>query len=145
MNNNWLPSSCDISGITSEEAHQIALLHSAEHLPLCFVSPSIFPLRLFPLLTWIFCLCRSQLSSVSASDNLHSLSPSDPPRMCPRILAPVSTSFQGSEEDLTNHTSCAGAIRSRHHPLVYSLSSGKLNTLVMYSFRNKDFIAHFPL
>ncbi|KAK1888532.1 Forkhead box protein P2 [Dissostichus eleginoides] len=64
-----------------------------------------------------------QLSSVSASDNLPSLSPSDPPQVCPRTLAPVSTSFQGSEEDLTNHTSCAGAIRRRHHPLVYSLSS----------------------
>ncbi|XP_034734644.1 forkhead box protein P2-like [Etheostoma cragini] len=45
--------------------------------------------------------------------HLASTSPSD----SPQPLASVSTPSQGSEEE------CTGAIRCRHHPLVYSLSS----------------------
>ncbi|XP_074490068.1 forkhead box protein P2-like isoform X1 [Sebastes fasciatus] len=65
-----------------------------------------------------------QLSSVAATDNLPSLSPSDSPRVSPRPPAPLGTPSQGSEEESPTHTSsCAGAIRHRHHPLVFSLSS----------------------
>ncbi|XP_029290343.1 forkhead box protein P2-like [Cottoperca gobio] len=61
-----------------------------------------------------------QLSSVAATDNL---SPSDSPQVSPKPLAPIGTPSQGSEGESPTHTSCAGAIRHRHHPLVYSLSS----------------------
>ncbi|XP_028441917.1 forkhead box protein P2-like [Perca flavescens] len=54
-----------------------------------------------------------QLSLVAGTHNLALPSPSD----SPQPLASVSTPSQGSEEE------CAGAIRCRHHPLVYSLSS----------------------
>ncbi|XP_031138997.1 forkhead box protein P2-like [Sander lucioperca] len=54
-----------------------------------------------------------QVSLDAGPNNLASPSPSD----SPQPLASVSTPSQGSEEE------CAGAIRCRHHPLVYSLSS----------------------
>ncbi|XP_078112243.1 forkhead box protein P4-like [Sander vitreus] len=54
-----------------------------------------------------------QVSLVPGPNNLALPSPSD----SPQPLASVSTPSQGSEEE------CAGAIRCRHHPLVYSLSS----------------------
>ncbi|KAM7397045.1 hypothetical protein PAMP_020043 [Pampus punctatissimus] len=61
--------------------------------------------------------CGLQLSSVSFTNNLPSLSPSDSVQVSPQ---PPS---QGCEEELSNHTSYAGAIRHHHHPLIYSLSS----------------------
>ncbi|XP_067446475.1 forkhead box protein P2-like isoform X2 [Thunnus thynnus] len=64
-----------------------------------------------------------QLSSVSVTDNLPSLSPSDSAQVSPQPLAPVGTPSQGCEEESPTHTSCAGAIRHRHQPLIYSLSS----------------------
>ncbi|XP_042351472.1 forkhead box protein P2-like [Plectropomus leopardus] len=65
-----------------------------------------------------------QLSSVAAANNnLPSLSPSDSPQVSPQPLAPISTPCQGCKEESSTHTSCPGAIRHRHQPLVYSLSS----------------------
>ncbi|XP_071343858.1 forkhead box protein P2-like [Trachinotus anak] len=61
-----------------------------------------------------------QLSSVVATNNLK---PSDSAEVPPRPLAPGSTPAQGCEEESPSHTECAGAVRRRHHPLVYSLSS----------------------
>ncbi|XP_049430278.1 forkhead box protein P2-like [Epinephelus fuscoguttatus] len=62
-----------------------------------------------------------QLSSVAAANN--NLSPSDSPQVSPQPLIPVSVPSQGGEGESPTHTPCAGAIRRRHHPLVYSLSS----------------------
>ncbi|KAK2917587.1 forkhead box protein P2-like [Channa argus] len=64
-----------------------------------------------------------QLSSVALMSSLPSLSPLDSAQVSPQLLPPVSISSQGCEEDSPPHSSCAGAIRRRHHPLVYSLSS----------------------
>ncbi|XP_031724589.1 forkhead box protein P2-like [Anarrhichthys ocellatus] len=64
-----------------------------------------------------------QLGSVAAPNNLPSLSPSDSPQVSPQPLAPVSTPSQVCEEESPAHTSYDGALRHRHHPLVYSLSS----------------------
>ncbi|KAI3371100.1 hypothetical protein L3Q82_023740, partial [Scortum barcoo] len=63
---------------------------------------------------------RMAFSSVAASTNL---SPSDSARASPQPLARVSSPSQGGEEESPAQKSCAGAIRRRHHPLVYSLSS----------------------
>ncbi|XP_059190744.1 forkhead box protein P2-like [Centropristis striata] len=60
---------------------------------------------------------------LGSANNLPSLSLSDSPQVSPRPSAPVSTPSQGSEEESPSDASCAGAIRRRHHPLVYSLSS----------------------
>ncbi|XP_032379731.1 forkhead box protein P2 [Etheostoma spectabile] len=59
------------------------------------------------------CVCGN--SCENNRDELHLASPS--PSDSPQPLASVSTPSQGSEEE------CTGAIRCRHHPLVYSLSS----------------------
>ncbi|CAK6950963.1 forkhead box protein P2-like [Scomber scombrus] len=67
--------------------------------------------------------CSPQLSSLSVNNNLPSLSLSDSVQVSPQPLAPVSTPSQGYEEELPTHTACAGAIRHRHQPLIYSLSS----------------------
>ncbi|XP_051237422.1 forkhead box protein P2-like [Dicentrarchus labrax] len=64
-----------------------------------------------------------QLSSVGSTNNLPSLSPSDSAQTSPQPPARVSSPSQGCEEEFLTHASCAGAIRRRHHPLVYSLSS----------------------
>lgn len=58
INSDWLSSSRSISGNTSEEAHQIALLHSLKYLPLfCFsISPFV---ALSPLLTCLSALLLS--------------------------------------------------------------------------------------
>ncbi|XP_040894191.1 forkhead box protein P2-like [Toxotes jaculatrix] len=64
-----------------------------------------------------------QLNSVALTNNLPSLNSSDSAQLPPQPLAPVSTPSQGGEEESPSHTACAGAIRRRHHPLVYSLSS----------------------
>ncbi|XP_039988227.1 forkhead box protein P2-like [Xiphias gladius] len=56
--------------------------------------------------------------------SLPSLNPSDSAQAPPRPLAPVSAPSQGCEEEESpTHTARAGAMRQRHHPLVYSLSS----------------------
>ncbi|XP_053283411.1 forkhead box protein P2 [Pleuronectes platessa] len=63
-----------------------------------------------------------QLGAV-ASD-LTSLSPSDGAQVSPlQSLGPVSSPSQCCEEETPTHTGCAGAMRRRQHPLVYSLSS----------------------
>ncbi|XP_044047722.1 forkhead box protein P2-like isoform X2 [Siniperca chuatsi] len=67
--------------------------------------------------------CSLQLSSVAVTSSLPSLSPSHSAQVSPQPLAPVSSPSQGCEEESSTHTSCAGAIRRHHHPLVYSLSS----------------------
>ncbi|XP_053175867.1 forkhead box protein P2-like [Scomber japonicus] len=67
--------------------------------------------------------CSPQLSSVSVNNNLPSLSLSASAQVSPQPLAPVSTPSQGCEEESPTHTRCAGAIRHRHQPLIYSLSS----------------------
>ncbi|KAM9352320.1 forkhead box protein P2-like [Symphorus nematophorus] len=67
--------------------------------------------------------CGPQLSSVAVTNNLPSLSPSHSAQASPQPLACVSSPSQACEDELTPLTSCAGAIRRRHHPLVYSLSS----------------------
>lgn len=108
-------------------------IKSLRYTLFCF-SASLF-IPLVPLLTWLICLCGSQLSSVTNS--LPSLSPSDSAQVSPQPLAPVSAPSQGCEEESPTHTPCSGAIRHRHHPLVYSLSSGKPDTVVtcrLYSF-----------
>ncbi|XP_023255994.1 forkhead box protein P2-like [Seriola lalandi dorsalis] len=61
-----------------------------------------------------------QLSSVGVTNKLN---PSDSAQAPPQPLAPGGTPSQGCEEESPSHTECAGAIRRRHHPLVYSLSS----------------------
>ncbi|TKS73719.1 Forkhead box protein P2 [Collichthys lucidus] len=62
-----------------------------------------------------------QLSSVANS--LHSLSPSDSAQASPQPVLRVSSPSHGCDEESPTQTSCAGAMRRRHHPLVYSLSS----------------------
>ncbi|XP_034444187.1 forkhead box protein P2-like [Hippoglossus hippoglossus] len=63
-----------------------------------------------------------QLSSVTS--DLTSLNSSDGARVSPlQSLGPVSSPSLGCEEESPTHTGCAGAIRRRQHPLVYSLSS----------------------
>lgn len=84
-----------------------------------------------PLLNWTLCLCHSQLKSVIA-DNLPSLSLSD--LESPQPLSCVSSPSQPSEGESPTHTSCAGAMRRRHNPLVYSLSSGKPNIVLKSGF-----------
>ncbi|XP_008282224.1 forkhead box protein P2-like [Stegastes partitus] len=64
-----------------------------------------------------------QLGSVTVNNNLPSLCLSDSAQASPQPLDPSSTPSQGCEEESPSHTSCGGAIRRRHHPLVYSLSS----------------------
>ncbi|XP_070686562.1 forkhead box protein P2-like [Pempheris klunzingeri] len=64
-----------------------------------------------------------QLSSVTLTSSMPSLSPSDSAQVSPQPLAPVSSPSQGCGEESPTHTSCAGAIRHRHHPLAFSLSS----------------------
>ncbi|XP_041652446.1 forkhead box protein P2-like [Cheilinus undulatus] len=68
--------------------------------------------------------CDLQLSSVSVTNNLPSMSPSDSSHMPLQALGGyLSTPTQGCEEKSPSQTSCAGAIRRQHHPLVYLLSS----------------------
>ncbi|KAM7003516.1 forkhead box protein P4-like [Tautogolabrus adspersus] len=67
--------------------------------------------------------CDLQLGSVSVTNNLSSLSPSDSAQVSPQPLGPVSTPSLECEEDPPSLTSCAGAIRRRHHPLLYLMSS----------------------
>ncbi|XP_030280958.1 forkhead box protein P2-like [Sparus aurata] len=67
--------------------------------------------------------CGPQLSSVVDNNDLPSLSPSDLAQTSPKLLARVSSPLQGCQDESPTNTSCAGAIRRRHHPLVYSLSS----------------------
>ncbi|XP_019121345.2 forkhead box protein P2-like [Larimichthys crocea] len=62
-----------------------------------------------------------QLSSVANS--LPSLSPSDSAQASPQPVLRVSSPSHGCDEESPTQTSCAGAMRRRHHPLVYSLSS----------------------
>ncbi|KAM3609055.1 uncharacterized protein V6R79_009128 [Siganus canaliculatus] len=64
-----------------------------------------------------------QISSVVAANNLATLSPSDSTQASPQPLACVLSPSQGCEDVSPTRPSCAGAIRRRHHPLVYSLSS----------------------
>ncbi|XP_051808011.1 forkhead box protein P2-like [Acanthochromis polyacanthus] len=64
-----------------------------------------------------------QLGSVAVNNSFPSLSLSDSTQASPQTLDPASTPSQGCEEESPTHTSCAGAVRRRHHPLVYSLSS----------------------
>nr|XP_020480227.1 forkhead box protein P2-like [Monopterus albus] len=64
-----------------------------------------------------------QLRSVALTNNLPSCSPSASAQVFPQPLAPVSAPYQGCEEESPTHTSCAGVMRCRHYPLVYSLSS----------------------
>ncbi|XP_026167958.1 forkhead box protein P2-like [Mastacembelus armatus] len=64
-----------------------------------------------------------QLSSAAVTNNLPSLSASDSAQVSPKPLAPVISPSQGCEEGSPTHTSGAGAMRHRHYPLVYSLSS----------------------
>ncbi|XP_065813476.1 forkhead box protein P2-like [Labrus bergylta] len=66
--------------------------------------------------------CDLQLGSVSATDDPSSLSPSDSAQVSPRPHGPVSTPSLECEEDFPTQTSCAGAIRRRHHPLLYLMS-----------------------
>ncbi|XP_071778853.2 forkhead box protein P2-like [Centroberyx gerrardi] len=65
--------------------------------------------------------CRQQLSSAPGV-TLPSLSPPDSAQMSPPPLAPVSPPSQGFGGVSPSHPSCAGAIRRRHHPSVYTLS-----------------------
>ncbi|XP_047451832.1 forkhead box protein P2-like [Mugil cephalus] len=119
INNNWLPSYCDISGIFSEEAHLIALLHSVKrfsHSVLVLCQSLRCP---FVDLDGLAFVC-SQLSSITATNRSPSLSPSDSARVSPQ---PPGTPPQRGEEESPTHASCAGAIRRRHHPLVCALSS----------------------
>ncbi|CAN9499076.1 unnamed protein product [Ophioblennius macclurei] len=60
---------------------------------------------------------------VKNNNSLSSPSPSDTFQVPPQLLDPVSSPSQGCEEELLSNTSCAGAIRRQHHPLVFSLSS----------------------
>ncbi|XP_035811577.2 forkhead box protein P2-like [Amphiprion ocellaris] len=64
-----------------------------------------------------------QLGSVTVNNSFPSLNLSDSAQVSPQTLDPASTPSQSCEEESPTHTSCAGAIRRRHHPLVYSLSS----------------------
>ncbi|CAJ1056233.1 forkhead box protein P2-like [Xyrichtys novacula] len=73
-----------------------------------------------------------QLSSKSVANNVSSLSPSDSSQVSPQPLGSVGT--QGSEEESPTQTPCPGAMRRRHHPLVYLLSSE--NEFELY--RNTD-------
>ncbi|XP_060933248.1 forkhead box protein P2-like [Limanda limanda] len=60
----------------------------------------------------------------SVTSDLTSLSSSDGAQVSPlQSLGPVSSPSQGCEEESPPHTGCAGAMRRRQHPLVYSLSS----------------------
>ncbi|KAG7230906.1 hypothetical protein INR49_024934 [Caranx melampygus] len=61
-----------------------------------------------------------QLSLVGVANNLN---PSDSAQVAPQPLAPGSAPAQGCDDDSSALTECVGAIRHRHHPLVYSLSS----------------------
>uniref|UniRef100_A0A673ASA6 Fork-head domain-containing protein n=2 Tax=Sphaeramia orbicularis TaxID=375764 RepID=A0A673ASA6_9TELE len=64
-----------------------------------------------------------QLSSVASTPNFTSVSPSDSPQMSPHPLGSGGAPSQGCEEEPATHMSCAGAVRRRHHHLVYPLSS----------------------
>ncbi|XP_026221834.1 forkhead box protein P2-like [Anabas testudineus] len=64
-----------------------------------------------------------QLSSGAVANDLLSLSPSHSTQVPPQPLLPSGTPSHGCEEESLSRTSCAGAMRHRHHPLVYSLSS----------------------
>ncbi|XP_045894044.1 forkhead box protein P2-like isoform X1 [Micropterus dolomieu] len=62
-----------------------------------------------------------QLNSVT--NNLPSLSPSNSAQASPQPLVTVSSPSVCCEKESSIQTSCAGAIKRRHYPLVYSLSS----------------------
>uniref|UniRef100_UPI0037E8ED66 forkhead box protein P2-like n=1 Tax=Semicossyphus pulcher TaxID=241346 RepID=UPI0037E8ED66 len=62
--------------------------------------------------------CDLQLGSASVTND-----PSDSAQSSPQPLGSVSTPSHGCEGESPTQTSCAGAIRRRHHPLVYLLSS----------------------
>ncbi|GLD58999.1 forkhead box protein P1-like protein [Lates japonicus] len=64
-----------------------------------------------------------ELNSITLTNNLPSLNPSDSVQVAPQSLAPISTPSQRCEEESPTHTACAGAMRRRQHPLVYALSS----------------------
>lgn len=106
-------------------------------------SPSVlfwgfFPPLIVPVLTWMVCWCRFQLCSVVISSSVPSLSPSD--SASPQPPARVGSPWRGRGDESPTHTSCAGATRRRHNPLIYSLSSGKTNGIIVKQ-ENRHLIA----